>query len=389
MKDIKKFLLPDYFDSFACKMGACRHACCEGWPISFSLNDYFKLVGAECSPELRGKLDRAVRVALHPTPEAYAQISPCYDGSCPMRGKDGLCTIHAELGEDLLSAVCRLYPRGVRMGKSHECSCANSCEAVLEILLTKKDAMTFSERPMDFSVPEPSERQFHFHSAGREREIRLWLIGFMQNRSYPIPRRILLLGEALTAMDEALSKNDEARIDRLLSGEEVPETTEMTEHGHNHLRFGMEIAKRMVEIMDERSDSIREYGEAALAYFGDGEVGSRRYLSAENRFRQLIPDWEVWFEQMMVNYMFFSQFPFQDRPVSFLDEYLALCAVYVLLRFLLLGWMSEHQGMDTLVDVAAAAFRLIEHTEFDRYAGPILKQLGCDDRAQLYNILCL
>lgn len=54
-----------------------------------------------------------------------------------------------------------------------------------------------------------------------------------------------------------------------------------------------------------------------------------------------------------------------------------------------IGWMSEHRGTDTLVDVAAAAFRLIEHTEFDRYAGPILKQLGCDDRAHLYNILCL
>jgi hypothetical protein len=145
----------------------------------------------------------------------------------------------------------------------------------------------------------------------------------------------------------------------------------------------------MLEIMDERSDSIREYGEDALKYFNQGEVEFRRYILARARFEALIPNWQNWFEHMLVNHMFFTQFPFQDRPVDLRDEYLALCAVYTLLRFLSLGWMAQREDIDSAVDVAAAAFRLIEHTEFDRYAAPILKHLGCDDWIHLRQILCL
>ena len=77
------YLVPEYYPKFACKMGACRHPCCVGWPISVSTDDYFRLLGVDCAPALRAKLDTAVRVSLHPTPEAYAQIAPTWEGDCP------------------------------------------------------------------------------------------------------------------------------------------------------------------------------------------------------------------------------------------------------------------------------------------------------------------
>ena len=48
MSNIREYLMPDYYPDFHCKMGTCRAACCEGWPISFSLTDYFKLLSVEC-----------------------------------------------------------------------------------------------------------------------------------------------------------------------------------------------------------------------------------------------------------------------------------------------------------------------------------------------------
>ena len=83
------YLVPEYYPKFACKMGACRHPCCVGWPISVSTDDYFRLLGVDCAPALRAKLDTAVRVSLHPTPEAYAQIAPTWEGDCPLHMKDG------------------------------------------------------------------------------------------------------------------------------------------------------------------------------------------------------------------------------------------------------------------------------------------------------------
>ena len=42
MLETHDYLVPDYYPYFACKMGKCRAACCEGWPISFTLEDYME-----------------------------------------------------------------------------------------------------------------------------------------------------------------------------------------------------------------------------------------------------------------------------------------------------------------------------------------------------------
>ena len=101
----------------------------------------------------------------------------------------------------------------------------------------------------------------------------------------------------------------------------------------------------------------------------------------------MIPQWETWFEHMLVNHMFFAQFPFQDRPVDLMDEFIALCAIYILLRFLCVGCMADQTDAEKAIDVAAAAFRLIDHTEFDRYAAPMLKEI-CECK-HISCILCL
>lgn len=372
----QSYLVPDYYPQFACKMGACRHACCVGWPISITLNDYFRLLGVECSPDLRRRIDVALHIAPRPMPEAYAQILPRYDGQCPLRMEDGRCQVQAELGEEALATVCRLYPRGVRTGEWHECSCANSCEAVLELLLNRTEPLDFVELAHDFRVPEATQRVHRFEDGGRGQEIRLWFIRLMQRREYPLHQRLLLLGTAMRTMDDALSAHDADRVDALLTGREKVDAPSLAPVDHQQLQSGLDIVSRMISMFDETSVSIREYGEAALHYFGEGEAELSRFVEAEKRFCALVPQWTIWFEHMMVNHMFFTQFPFQDRPVSLQDEYVALCAVYALTHFLCVGYAAQHSELSGLVDVAAAAFRLMEHTEFDRYASVMLKQLG-------------
>ena len=102
-----------------------------------------------------------------------------------------------------------------------ECSCANSCEAVPEILLHREAPLTFHPYEADFQLPPSPPRANTFHADGREQAIRLWLISQLQRREFSLPRRMLLLGSALKAMDEALTAHDSARVDRLLKGEEI------------------------------------------------------------------------------------------------------------------------------------------------------------------------
>ncbi len=382
--------MPDYYTDFACKMGACRTACCEGWPISVSMQKYFYLLGIDCDADLRHRLDCGLRMAAHPTEEVYARLEPRYDGRCPMHLSDGRCALHAHLGEDVLPDVCRLYPRGIRSENGfYECSCANSCEAVLEMLLSREAPITFVQRQLTVEMPPTVARTSFFETLGMEQRIRLRLIGVMQDRSMSLPVRLSCVGDLLGRMDAAMEARDPARLEKTLCLHpkvyvHAPRQVEQT-----HLRFGLEIAAHMMEILDERSRSIRACGEEALRYFGQGEGASERYAAAKLHFEKCFPQWECFFEHMLVNHMFFSLFPFQDRPESMHSEYVALCAVYALLRFLALGFMATRTAESVLVDVMAAAFRLIDHTEFDRYASHLLKSLHCVSQTELWDLISL
>jgi len=75
--------------------------------------------------------------------------------------------------------------------------------------------------------------------------------------------------------------------------------------------------------------------------------------------------------------------------VSLKDEFYALCAVYALLRFLGIRHLWNRDDKSAFVDVAAAMFRLVDHTAFDRYAAQMMKKLGCDDWKRIHDLVSL
>lgn len=368
------YLVPDYYQAFRCKIGQCRTPCCDGWPVTFSMSDYFKLLSVECSPELKRWLDSALHLTEHPTEEEYGMLLPRYDGTCPMRLADGRCGLQVEAGEDALPAVCRQYPRSIRPG---ECCCSNSCEAVIE-LLDREAPIQFQTISRE-EVASTKQRIHFFETGGREREIRLWLIAFLQDRSIPLRNRLCKLGQALRRLDGALTDHDFNTLDNLLSDKIAIATPKQ----YGSLVVALDIVRQMLERLDELSDSIRDYGQIALRHFGrEGSISEKEISS---RLSQASPHWQAWFENMMVNHVFFAQFPFQDRPVSLKDEIIALYAVYALLRFLTIG--AGNGTKSRMADIAAALFRLVDHTAFDRYAVPILKQICADNL--IINLLML
>lgn len=383
-----EYLMPDYYNVFSCKMGACRRACCEGWPITFSVEDYFRLMGCECTDDLRRKLDIGIKVSLSPTPDIYAQVSPRYDGSCPMRLQDGRCAIHAELGEKALSDVCRLYPRGLRIEPSYECSCANSCEAVLELLFSKDEPIRFIKGKCTDALPPMGKRSVTYPVFNLEQEIKLHLIEIIQNRNLPFLRRIISLGGAMYVLEEIIENQDEEKIHVWLKSffeEELP----AFEFSKKDVYFGINVMEEILEYIDNRSDSVREYGEKALSYFkSEGDV-LEKYNFAKTHFESAFPKWETYFEHMITNHMFFEQFPFQDRPVSLWNEFISLCAVYSLMRFLSIGYMQGKESLTDLVDMFSGVFRLIDHTSFDSYASKTLKQLKCNTPKILLTLISL
>ena len=79
MKD-DNWLAPEYFSSFSCKCGECRNACCKGWKIAVREEEYFRLIGMECSKALHEKIESAFGDPEVATRQRYKLIEPDWRG---------------------------------------------------------------------------------------------------------------------------------------------------------------------------------------------------------------------------------------------------------------------------------------------------------------------
>jgi len=94
---------PDYYESFRCIAGACRHSCCIGWEIDIdaeSLARYETLEG-----------DFGDRVRSRISYDGVPHFMLPEDERCPFLREEGLCDMITELGEDSLCGICADHPR--------------------------------------------------------------------------------------------------------------------------------------------------------------------------------------------------------------------------------------------------------------------------------------
>lgn len=334
MNEKTLFFMPDYFPSFSCKMGACRTVCCSGWQVSITLDNYFALLGTDCSAELRRKMDCALKPVDYPDEGKYAVIQPNYFGQCPLRLSDGRCGVQAELGEDILPDICRLYPRGIRRFEDgYEISLSNSCEAVPELFLHREEPISFIKKQWAVKLPPlPSEEMGNW----QERKAS---IDKIQDRTQSLASRLSSLGE-VTAV-------------------EITHTT-------------LALMQNVLKELCEHSDSIRPYGEKALSYLQDGDT-MEKYLAAKAHLESVLPTWQTFFEHLLVNHMFFTRYPFSDR-LGVKEKFAALAMVYALVRLVAIGCMADSDNESDLADAVAATFRLVSHTDFDRTALYMLRK---------------
>lgn len=375
MSEQNLYWIPDYYPSLTCKGGDCRKSCCEGWPISMSMKDYFRLLGIDCSPELRRKLDTGLHLADSPSPERYAQLLPDWRGDCPIHRDDGLCALHAECGENALCEICRLYPRSPRRFAQPECACSNSCEHTIELLFAHKSPLNFQQNSLPIPLPDAGDGVpapiLHHYVA-----LRKICIDALQNRALPLGERILRIGAALKHLQPAFAALDEAAIDRALAT--LPETIP---HAAPDEAFALSFLAHFNQTVGMNSRSAHDYAAHAAESLNlvDGAPSGdslARFRSAKTKFTQTFHDWQTRFEQVLVNHVFYESFPFSDRHEGLWEEFLSLCAVCAYFAFLAITWTADHPNEEALVDAVAAAFRLIDHSPFDYNAAVILKRIG-------------
>ncbi len=340
---MKTYIVPEYYEHFKCKCRDCRHSCCDGWPVRISMKEYHQLLGTECSNQLRSKLDCALKVCSQPTKEVYAAISPNYQGVCMLHSEDGLCCLQAELGEAYLPQVCRLYPRNLKeLSSNNECSCSNSCEAVIELLLQYKEPFLFHETVLaDTPVFTHSLSIIQYNFCKQS-------ISILQDRNLSLVTRLHYLGSFLLEADINYQKPV-------------------------HLLDAFQVLHALNQYFGD-SPSILEYSDFTKSYFSTKDreeltfddltyIDLKHQLALE-QLGTTLPDWQNLLEQCIVNHMFYNSFPYGDYHLLEQEAYLSLVIMYSFLRFNLLAYLSKERSTENLVDFLASMFRLIEHSNF-------------------------
>lgn len=369
---VHSYLVPDYYPDFICKGGECVHTCCSGWRITLSMDKYFKLLGLGCSPELRGRLDRAFCICDCPTPEKYAQIVPNYEGDCPLHNERGLCALQLERGAGVLTEACRYYPRSMRSEYRYECSCANSCEGVVEMLLSRREPIKFRRMRLSFRRDALEPEHCPAKGAGKRNALRGECVAILQDRAYPFAGRMIRLGSFISALgwEEGIKVPASSLPEPLCSGDD---------------RYALKTLNYLMSCFEEAKPgrAVREYFAEARSYLGlSGEIGAgeiaeaaEKYRAARKEFGREYPDCDIMAEQIMVNHVFYVGFPCRDGCGSPADQYAALAVVYAFVRLLSVCSHAVGGGLRKITDAIAAAFRLIEHSGFDRNAAIFLRRI--------------
>ena len=342
---------PAYYDDFHCLMAGCRYSCCKGWQITFSKKDYLALKHLKGGEELNQRLERALRRV-----RKDAQTDDCYgefdmsDGRCPLLREDGLCGLQVENGSEVLPEVCRTFPRGAEYMPSGylERSLSPACEGVLELLWKLPEGVEFRSDPL----AKKERRVMDIHEgqplAAIFPEVREWCVDMLQDRRFPLAKRILLMGIAL----KELADGEEDVGAWLLRARALPEQGADLLPQTGEAVLPMQLSSHLHTLMQLKSEE-KDF-ESILGELMEGmgletvpgttraSVSLEPYQRARARYEERFGDRAYFMENLMVTLFFHLQMPHLSSREDLWKGYVNFCNLYSFYRFMAV--MSCREG---------------------------------------------
>ena len=177
-----KISTPTYYHNFKCLASACPDSCCKEWAVQVDARS------AQLYRTLPGDLgDRLRQVMQEEDGDTILALEP--DGRCPMWRDDGLCRIHAQLGEDALCDTCRDFPRLRHdYGDFMELGLELSCPEAARLILQERKYETVTAQAPGGTPPEYDTEAMAILLRSRDEALR-----FLESTQYSV-------GQALAAL---------------------------------------------------------------------------------------------------------------------------------------------------------------------------------------------
>lgn len=377
----QRVLAPQYTFQFACIGPECEDTCCQGWRVSVDKATYNAYRRVR-HPELRPIFDKSVRRNRSNSSEQnYAKIVLDEKGTCPFLSSEGLCRIHAELGEQFLSNTCAVYPRihhvvdGVL-----ERSLTMSCPEAARLALLNPEPMEFDlvlepvpDRDRGAGTLDTSSPKFARRLERYFWNVRSFAIDILQDRSYALWERLVILGIFVQKLDQVLREDPSSIPDLVERYQPLVADGSLRESLNEIPSQAILQYKLAKELLDERSRqaiSNKQYLEclrdclAGLQVTREAtveEIGERYLQAYEEHYLPFMAGREYIFENYLVNHAFKNRFPLGNRGPF--GEYAMMVIHYGLLKMHLIGMAAYHKGLseDLVVRLIYSFARVIEH----------------------------
>lgn len=397
---IRTALIPNYYQKFHCLAQACQDNCCtENWLICFDKKDYLRLRRLDADAEMKEKLEKYVRRNKKGNHDGvlYAKFDLASNGGhCPFLDEEGLCSIQRAHGHEALPLVCTSYPRKVRYtAAAKEYMVSPSCEGVLQQLWELPDGIEFVEEPLPKKECRvmritPGETLVAFFEP-----IRALCIDILQNRSMPLPQRMLYLGMVLQRLQNEDWENfnagewverQQALLGSVPIGTELPGNTDMflvqnlevlSKIGLQHTWVSEIYNTLEVQLEVNFEDTLASLEEnTAHQAHQNVKCSKSAYMDALSQFQTAFVDREYFFENLMVASALFLVFPGLESKENLWKGYVSLCSLYSLFRFVSVLGCKQEATKERLFHFIAMASRATLHSKdrFDEFQDELFQQ---------------
>ena len=373
-----RVLQPDYFDAFRCIGAACEDTCCAGWTVHIDKTTYGKY--QNCSdPQLAPALRTLVTINGKSSGEDdYAQIMLSGDG-CHFLN-EGLCSIQQRLGEEYLSDMCATYPRVVNRvdqvwQRSLDLSCPEAARAALRdarpMEFHERDDSTGAMRPGNYPALDLAGLKERAEPYRFFREVRRQVVARLQDRSYPIWKRLLLVGRLCESLNGD-GPDADAHAD------DFPAHAVSQPAAQLEAVLDLIVARISADANPRRFLECYQEFMQGLAWTPTStmeEIGARYAQAFSQHYAPFLTRHEYMLEHVLVNYAHRTLFPFglpgsnrriaQQRIPIITAQYMLMIAHYAIIRTLLIGMAGFHReafGTAHVIKLIQSCAKTFEHS---------------------------
>ena len=371
-----KVLKPFYYDDFKCVVGECIDNCCQAeWEISIDKRTYkkYKKLKGQWGNKINSNIGR---VRNNSSDLRYGKIKLKNNG-CSLLSQEGLCTIHAQLGERYLCNTCKVYPRSInKYGEIYERNLNISCPEVARYFIRHKENFYFNmdeEELSDLDKDYIIDKSYDENLYNLLWDARSLAMEIIQFKEIEIWKRIIFLkiltDKVQKLMDEENYENYEkvlnvfrseiTNIDVINSLDKIKLIPNVK---INFIKAVLDISEKISINKVKYNNLLEEY---KILFENNIHNNFENVIKKEYEFNKYLIKEEYIVENLLI-YLIYKYFMRALYSKDLNKEINNVVIIYSMIRMLLLGIYSKNNKElkeEDFVEIFYVFSRVIEHNQ--------------------------